>query len=446
MKVGFYETEITPPLGTGIVGYFHRREGSGVKERLYARAAVIENQGEAFGVLAIDCCQISDSVVVNAILDRVNAYTGIKKENIIINATHNHTGALFASKHLLMTEEEKPEVLYRAKLAADALILAYQRLEEATCRYGCGENDKWSFIRNYLMKDGTYFTNPPRNNNDVVEPVGKIDPSVQVLAFENKEGKLLGIITNYACHCDCVGGTEYSGDFPIHMELALQKQYGKDFVSVFLQGAAGNINDYDRSAPGPDPNRYIKMGQDLAKDIINIINTAEVLDDPVIRGAREAITLKLREIPQDMIDDAKQKIRDIPEPTPEEKAACNIAYPDDPTVIRGYAERLIGRYAPFWEAGKIETFVQVVRFGDCYFYCIPGELFNQYSEQIKANAPTKRTMVAELSQAGYEQYVPIPEFYDSDSVYEGKPSAAILERGEGQVLVDRALALGETLK
>lgn len=44
-EFGFYEKEITPPLGCGIPGHFSLRRGMDVLDRLYARAVVIK-EGE----------------------------------------------------------------------------------------------------------------------------------------------------------------------------------------------------------------------------------------------------------------------------------------------------------------------------------------------------------------------------------------------------------------
>lgn len=43
LKCAFYETEITPPLGCTIPGYFNTRYGSDVKDRLYAKAVVMDD-------------------------------------------------------------------------------------------------------------------------------------------------------------------------------------------------------------------------------------------------------------------------------------------------------------------------------------------------------------------------------------------------------------------
>ena len=40
MRAGFYETEITPPLGCDIPGYYINRFTQDVKDELYVRAVV----------------------------------------------------------------------------------------------------------------------------------------------------------------------------------------------------------------------------------------------------------------------------------------------------------------------------------------------------------------------------------------------------------------------
>ena len=54
MKCGFYETEITPPLGTTMFGYFTKRVNEGIKQKLYAKAAVFEKDDTCAAFLVID--------------------------------------------------------------------------------------------------------------------------------------------------------------------------------------------------------------------------------------------------------------------------------------------------------------------------------------------------------------------------------------------------------
>ena len=43
LQCGFYEKEITPPLGSDIPGYFMKRPSTGVLDRLYAKAFAVSD-------------------------------------------------------------------------------------------------------------------------------------------------------------------------------------------------------------------------------------------------------------------------------------------------------------------------------------------------------------------------------------------------------------------
>ena len=60
-KIGLYEREITPLFGNSIRGYFNLRLVSGVKEKTYAKAMVIDDGKTLVAMLAIDACGIDDT-------------------------------------------------------------------------------------------------------------------------------------------------------------------------------------------------------------------------------------------------------------------------------------------------------------------------------------------------------------------------------------------------
>ena len=54
IEAGFYEREITPPLGSGLPGYFNIRRADDVKDRLFARAVILKNETESLAVVSVD--------------------------------------------------------------------------------------------------------------------------------------------------------------------------------------------------------------------------------------------------------------------------------------------------------------------------------------------------------------------------------------------------------
>ncbi|MBR5507986.1 MAG: hypothetical protein IKV88_08075, partial [Clostridia bacterium] len=189
LKVGFYEKNITPPLGCHIPGFFVPRIADDVLADLYARAVVIDNGEEKIAMLALDMVGI-DKHISSGIIDRVNEFTGIKKENILVCATHLHTGAPMKTWGFLKADAPYVEMMIR--LAADSVTLADRRLTKANAKYVKGYVDSISFVRNYYMKDGTVRTNPGRKNPDIVKPCTENDPEVPVLAFYDMANKPIG--------------------------------------------------------------------------------------------------------------------------------------------------------------------------------------------------------------------------------------------------------------
>ena len=92
MKAAFYECDITPPLGGYMWGYYKKNDAMDVNERLYAKAAVIEKNGELAAIVSVDTCVIPHGMH-EAVTKRVFDYTGIKPESVCINSGHTHKGA-----------------------------------------------------------------------------------------------------------------------------------------------------------------------------------------------------------------------------------------------------------------------------------------------------------------------------------------------------------------
>ncbi len=140
MRVAFYEKEITPPLGCSIPGYFNERLGSDVKDRLYAKSMVMEQGGEHFAIVAVEGCGIT-AAFRDAVAKRVEAFTGIRGENLMVSFVHTHTGIPRMSvtpKSEIAQDAEKGFFHVVTRLIADCVSLAYKRLAESDLFFGQG--------------------------------------------------------------------------------------------------------------------------------------------------------------------------------------------------------------------------------------------------------------------------------------------------------------------
>src|SRR5882672_8098126 len=94
LKVGAAEIDITPPVGHRMAGYFDERLSTGVHDPLKAKAIVMQQGSEQIALVFCDLVGVSLNVTTNA-RAQASQKTGIPVSNIVICATHSHTGPLF---------------------------------------------------------------------------------------------------------------------------------------------------------------------------------------------------------------------------------------------------------------------------------------------------------------------------------------------------------------
>src|SRR3954453_3177236 len=93
LRVGTAEVVISPPPGTPMAGYYATRLSTGVHDDLHAKAIVISSGGERVALVACDLIGIPPGVVEEA-RALIQQATGIPGVNVMISATHSHTGPL----------------------------------------------------------------------------------------------------------------------------------------------------------------------------------------------------------------------------------------------------------------------------------------------------------------------------------------------------------------
>ncbi len=436
-RTAFYEKEITPPLGCFLPGYFNLRQGSNVKDRLMAKAMVVESGAEIVAVLAIDSA-FGEKEVRDLVVERIAKFTPIKAENVMFSGVHTHTGIprFDYNGDPDALENQKEYFTVFSKLMADCVILAYKRLEEGELKFAKGFVDGISFCRDYIMKSSTPRTNPGVLNPDIVGPTAEIDKSVPVLFAYDKNGQPKGALFTFDCHLDCVDGTEYSGDYPAEVSKIMKKTFGEDFVTVFLMGTAGNINHFNVKKPITDPFHYRYMGKLLADEILKIEKTATPVSEGDVSARFETIKLKRHEVSQEEIDNANHIIATIKE-IPGVKIAADNTDPDQYALAM--AKRLVDFLATNPEIFDVP--LQVIKISDFRLFAFPGEIFSHFGDIVKEGCGTEKRMVATMSNMAMG-YVPARDLF-FDTVYESRPGSSRLEREAGYIMSEKLLEMGK---
>ena len=439
-KIGLYEREITPLFGNSIRGYFNLRLVDGVKEKTYAKAAVIDDGKQLVAMLAVDACGITDKLC-EAVYEKVSKYIKIEKSNLMISATHSHTAGPIDSDNEEADQELDGlyiEWLYNA--CADTIICAFQRRENARLKLTIAKIEGITFCRNYLLKNGVSRTNPGIGNPDIVRPIGEVDPFAPILVVENEQGKDIGIIYSFANHQDSVDGTEVSGDWSSIVALRMKEKYGSDFISVMFYGTAGNINQVDINNTDKDydpPHSHYYLGNTVADAILKVIDKTKYLDGD-IKVAYQTKIYNMRVPTIDEINERQELLNRVEIP---KKVKLDASSPKE--LFDACMARSALRFT-FSAKKYYQIKMQIIQIGSVKIFALPGEVFSQYGAKIKSAFSDYTCFFACLSN-NRPGYMPAKECYLPE-LYESLYGSAAFYPEDVENIFDSFIELGKTQK
>jgi len=436
LKCAFYEREITPPLGCNLPGYGNCRPGADVKDRLMAKAAVFSDGENTVAMIALDLLHIYKEIR-DVIAERVHLYTGIPKENVLVAAIHTHTGIPLYGWEGEEEATRNQDYYYDIfpKIIADCAILAYKRLQDSKLSFGLGHVDGISFCRDYIMKNSTPRTNPGRLNPDIIGPCSETDNELPVLFAKDASGKPLGAVVCFACHLDCVGGMDYSGDFASELSKQMKKLYGEDFVTVFFMGTAGDINHFNVNVADDAPDHYRMMGQKIAGEALRVLSFAEEVKGDKIFNNYEVLKIKRLQVSEEKLAEAKHIVATV-KPIPGIKVAADGTAKDQYDLMM--ANKLLNVLQTSPE--EFDVPVHFIGIGDVKFYGFPSEIYCAFGLMLKEQCGTEKRFVATCCNGAYG-YVPTRDMF-YDTVYESAPGSNRMEKEAGYILVDKLLEMG----
>jgi len=440
IEVGFYEKEITPPLGNDIPGYSGPRKGTAIHDPLYAKAISVRS-GEAVHetiiMIVVDLIYVPPKVY-DVVMEKVEQYTGVPQKNVMIAATHTHTGGpIYHDGEFRITDEAWMEIT--AQSSADAAIMAFNNMKPASAKYACGKVEGLSYCRDFVMKDGSIRTNPAWQDPKIVNPAGKTDPEFPVLFFFDDEEKPIGALTNFSCHHDTKAGTEISADYSGVIAAGMKDKFGRHFINILFQGPCGNVNHCNpfREKKEYDEPNYQRIGRELLNEELRLFEIAEPFEFDAVYSEKRMIPLERREVPEDVLEDYKWVL----EHAPIDWYQININNPENQMFKRTHARAVI----KLSESPKYHpAYIQVAMLGDFAIYALPGEQYVEYGLYIKENSPVKYNMVSGTAHKGARGYIPTAELCGSTSYAVQLGSFDLLPEA-GQIMADFVLDLAKEI-
>ena len=446
-SVGFATLDITPPVGWRRAGGYSEYVSTGVHDSLHAKAMVVAQGGVKFALVSCDLCSVPRALTLRA-RRMAGEQTGIPLENIVILATHTHggpeyTGPLRDMLHQRALRENsgkdpREPIDYRARLVerwGEVVVKADAARQPATLSVVVPQQHGLAFNRRFEMKDGSVGWNPGKLNPNIFRPLGPTDPDLPfVLVRDLASNEPIGSLTVFAMHTAIYGGPQFGACYPGHLQTELRKSFNSpNYVSLFGEGCAGDVNHIDVSAPELQPadDHPRHVGTQLAATIHEALPMARKIAVGHLAVRSVTIASPVRPVSDEQYAEARRLME-------------TLDRNDKPflTLVDAW-RRMLGR--EFWEEyqGRLPQEVQAIRLDrDTAIITLPHEIFVELGMAIKAASPFRTTIVVSLAN-DMDFYIPTRRAFEEGN-YE--PTACPLEPGCGELLVEAAVKVLNELK
>ncbi len=373
-------------------GMIRSRPSQGVHDPLFARAVAIAEGADPGGtwvLVSVDVCAL-DEGTSRTVRDRAQASTGIPAEQIVIAATHTHSGpatlGIFTPRESGYVDEIVPRLVQVIEQAA-------RGCRPARVSTGSGSEGTISHYRRLLADDGHVVMNwetwPAER---IIGPLGSPDPEVGVVRITagDPAGRPIAVLFNHAGHPNILSGDNLllSGEYPGLACRLLEEELG--CPALFFNGAQGSV-DID-GLHHRDWDGWERAGAALARSV------RETALSPAggngVRGATERYA-----IPGRRITDAEARwAEEVLSRTGGSVEPMADGIGDDYKALL---------YRRLRDAGPQDIRVEqaCIAIDDCALLSFPGELYTEIGQAIKAASPFGRTYIIGLAN-GYTGYIP----------------------------------------
>ena len=456
-KAGFARVDITAPLGSFMPGYYKDRRAKEVLDPLEINCVAFSDGKETALVMQFDTEALSGSVA-DGMRDAIVKATGVKRDAILLHASHTHDGGYLAMKcdngsaasHAngdgVPSNATETDVIYvrmATTRAADAAVNAIRDLKPAKLACQRSEAKRISFGRRWRMRDGSVQTNPGTNHPDAMEPVDTADEQVQVLRIDREGGKAICII-NFQTHPDVVGGETLTADWPGLTRTVFEAATFGETCCMVVNGTQGDVN-HCNVKPRPGELNGLKRDFDAVdRGYRHAKHMANVLASAALRVWEKCVPLEtgdIRTAPAAIVKVPANKAK----PTDKKNLAWadevwalheksekeGIAGDDNDYVARKLGCKGMQLTTEVARAGRIRRMANAPDFHELPIYAFsigrsvafggfPGEPFNDIGVQLKAKSPFAMTILSCLTN-GSRGYFPFAKAYAEDG-YEAATS------------------------
>jgi len=418
LRGGTGVADITPEIGSRIVGNSYPVRAERIHDPLRARCLVLDDGGTTLALVVCDLCGFQRSVGQEA-RRRIATELGIPPENVMISATHTHSGGdalgnmVFPLGSLFSTPDELDA--YQQRVVAgivESVAAGLANRRDAELGFGTVEAPEYLFNRRWFLKPGRMppnpfggidrvKMNPQPGSADLLEPAGPTDPSLDFLAVREPGGRPLGVFASYGLHY--VGGVargdisaDYFGMFCAELAWRVAGSPAEaepPFVALLANGASGDVNNIDVRTALPEAEPYARMREvahDLAARVAAALPGVQYTATVPLASRFRELTVGTRVPTAEQVAWARTTLAG-PEPV-----SGKVDFP------RAYAAKLIEMAD---DPATVAVPLQVLRIGPGVLATMPCEVFAEIGLEFRRRSPLQPTAFVSLAH-GYMGYLP----------------------------------------
>jgi hypothetical protein len=423
LKGGCGKVKITPPLGITLIGS-KGKPSDNILDELYAKALVLNDGNTTIAIVSADLLYTPLEEMTNPVRRIIKEKTGIPEQNVLVCATHTHSGpeVFTRSKHGPGKEvpASKIDQDYLQTLITkitDSVVMAYKNMQEVKIGAAKGQIPEIVYNRRPKRPDGSVkmaFTLGPEviatqkikhgpddslrvtfdyTHEETQLDFGPIDAGVCVLRVEDFNGEIVGSLINFGCHPVCIYphlNTAISADYPAYATGVVEEIEGG--ICLFSLGLAGNTVPAVR---GVKPRE--KIGKALGGEALRRLQMVTTTGSATLKALKKEIKFPTKKAP-----------------SPDGKAD------DDKTI------------------DYVTTEIQVLRLGDIYILGLAGEILVEVGLEIKRKTGIENLFIATVSNDTIG-YVCHSRAYEEGGYEPG--SGTNLAKGAGEIMAEEAIEL-----
>lgn len=385
-RAGIAVRDVTPekllPISGGVGGSEPVTQKIG---RLTVRALVLEQNGTRVAICSTDFLGFP-GVLCRKVCARV---PGIPAENILIGATHNHSG---------------PDCYgFPDESGRTSCDLAY--LEDTCGKLAAAINEAVKNLQPATIKIATGKAQGKIAYNAYAERL--YDPRCHVLQCLDVNGKPIATLVNYACHPEVIGPDQgiLCPDFvgPLYDRIAARG----GGTGIFMNGALGGMVTADCRGPdGRDIQTWDqceRIGSLLADEALRIVGEEAVQRNPGL-----------------MVE------------------SVSVTFPVESEILLAVVQMSPLGY-DLGQSGTISTRINVVNLGDAQMLTIPGEALPNIGYYLKRNMHGRHNFLLGLTNDAFG-YILAKVDFDSFDRY-NYITRTCLGENTGEIFMTEALKL-----